>query len=226
MPGAMELRKITDLRIGTEVRHAAFLSEDRVAVSTGTGDVFEVAFGAPPGPGPLLLEGRWILEPVAKALGQRTVEPAGGSYPRLAASPDGGLLIVNTHDAVLVACPLTGERPRLIAETWGNYEPPLQFSPDGEWLRAGEAPLVVYDVRTWKWWPFPDLGVAVWHPVQPRLLVLDSERRLRWLDLSRGHGEPSPGPPLGDLANGVYEPQGLFLSARGGAASPSSRTGN
>jgi hypothetical protein len=206
----MELRKIGNLDIGKEVRHAAFLSEDRVAVSTPAGDVFEVAFGDSAQPR-LLLEGKRILKPVARALRQRKVEPAGGAYPRLAASPSGGRLIVNTHDAVLVACSLDGEPPRLIAETWGEYYPRIQFSPDGRWVCAGETPLLVFDVRTWKYKVFEDLAAAAWHPVLPRLLVLDGERRPRWLAM----GEPSPGPPLGDLANGVHDPVGLFLTSAG-----------
>ncbi|WNG36496.1 hypothetical protein F0U61_24575 [Archangium violaceum] len=113
----------------------------------------------------------------------RGVVPAGGGYPRLAVSPRGDAIVVNTDDFVLAGWEATGDSWSFMSAYWGLYYPDLEFSPNGEYFAAWSEIVIVFDVRGLQHRVTGSVGECAWHPSRPLLLCVDSDNALGWLDL-------------------------------------------
>lgn len=180
----MRIDRVQGLSFKANAVDLAFWNEDALLLTTSSGELWRVAMK--PQKEELIFTAEQMLGPVARALGKRSVSPAGGGYPRLAASSKAGVAVVNTHDMVLLACPLHGEgSPRLVSCGWGQYYPRLAFSPDASRLTVCADELIIFDTRSWHWYAAQgDAAICAWHPLEPWLLCLEpTTGQLRWLDL-------------------------------------------
>ncbi|HEU4882169.1 MAG TPA: hypothetical protein VFT45_07990 [Longimicrobium sp.] len=174
--------RVGEVSFGFDVRDLAFWDEETVILVTPAADVWRAVLDPHPRAVEKLYSGREVNAPLSAAFG-KPVEPATGGYPRLAVSARAGVAIVNTHDVVLVACPvgIDAGKPRLISEGWGNYDPQIAFSPDGARFSLMSGGVAVFDTTTWKFGHDEAAGTCVWHPRAPWTLVLD-EGRVGWID--------------------------------------------
>jgi hypothetical protein len=213
----MKVTRVATLSFGGEARDVVFWTDDLLLLTTPSAEVWRAI--AEPGqhPGELLFAANEVLAPVAQALGQLHVQPASGGYPRLAASVHAGVVVVNTHDLVLVACPLHGSRsPSLLFFGWGQYYPSLAFSRDGSRFSVTADHLLVFDTDSWQGQTRNACEVCAWHPREPMLLGLHRYTgQLGWTDW-RDSANPALR-PLGVLtaAQERIEPAGLIVDAAG-----------
>lgn len=192
MPG---ITRVGELSFGFDVRDAAFWDEETLILVTPAADVWHATLDPRPHAVDKLFTGNEVNGPLSRAFG-KPVAPATGGYPCLAASARARTVVVNTHDVVLVACPMgtvfprgrwwqrpvEAATPRIICDGWGDYYPPLAFSADGSRLAMAYEGVIVWDTATWTY-GHDEKGVdtVAWHPREPRTLVLD-EGRLAWID--------------------------------------------
>ena len=182
----MRIDRVHALSFEVDVADVAFWDEETLLLITPSAELWRVAVSSRTQKAELVFAADQILGPVARTFGQVTVSPAGGGYPRLAVSSAAGVAAVNTHDMVLVACPLHGEgMPRLVSSSWGQYYPRMEFSSDASRLMLCADDVLAFDTRSWRW--FEKQGVAnvcAWHPREPWLLGLESSTgQLCWTDL-------------------------------------------
>jgi hypothetical protein len=176
-----------ELSLPIEARHVVFADEGTLAFTSPVADVWKVAAGTAASHPELLFPSRLALAPVAEALGRATVDPARGDYPRLAVSLSANVVVVNTHDLVLVACPLNSEeKARLLAFGWGQYYPRMAFSADHSRFAAKADMLLVYDMTTWRGHALRSVEQCGWHPRQPMHLCVGYKGELFWADWSEG----------------------------------------
>jgi hypothetical protein len=204
----MKVNKLREIAVKDGIRDASFLSEDHLALITPCADVWRLSLISDDGE--LMFSGDEILKCVARKLGaEKPVKAAEGEYPCLAASPNSEWIVVNSHDAVLVAC---RKRPhsnvrflpfrsatemRLISDTWGIYYPAMQFSPDGGWLAIdNDGTSMVFNMHTLSWQELQISAPFAWHPRHGKLMGFNSHGEIVWMDVT----QPDPSPEiLGDL---------------------------
>lgn len=176
-----------DLPLGIEAQHVIFADEVTLAFTTSTADVWKVVASPMSARPELLLSGRSAISPVAQALGQVEVKPAGGGYPRIAVSQAANIVVVNTHDMVLIGCRLNGDKqPQLFSFSWGQYYPHLAFSSDGSRIAAKADILSVYDTLSWSGCSIDAAETSCWHPRQLMHLCVGYDGELFWADWSQG----------------------------------------
>jgi hypothetical protein len=191
------ITRVGELSFGMEVRDLAFWDEETLILVTPRADVWRAELRPRPRAVEKLFSGGQVNRPLSGAFGT-AVKPATGGYPCLVASARAGAVVVNTHDVVLVACPVGGTlaqprrwwqprgpgKPRLLCEGWGDYYPQVAFSPDGARLSLISRGVVVYDTTTWSYGHAEDAAdTCAWHPRAPRTLVL-REGHVGWIDWS------------------------------------------
>lgn len=182
----MKIERVHALSFEVDAVDMAFWDEDTILLTTPSAELRRVAVSPPDQEAELVCAADQVLGPAARALGETMVSPASGRYPRLSASRAAGVAVVNTHDMVLLACPLRGDgAPRLVSCGWGQYYPQLAFSPDASRLMVRADELIIFDTRSWRWHEaHGDESVCAWHPREPWLLRLDpTTGQLRWSDL-------------------------------------------
>ena len=209
------LARARELSFPVEARDIGFWDDGTLLLTTPSAEVWQADIAAAAGESVLLHPANRVIQPVAEAVGLPNAEPAGGRYPRLAASALAGAVIVNTSDLVLVACPRPGEiAGRLLHLGCGEYYPRMAFSRDGSRFTVCADTLLVFDTGSWKKKARDDSGVFAWHPREPRLLFLDAVTgRLMWTDW-RNVARPASW-PVGTLSpsEGRVEPAGLVVDA-------------
>ncbi|KYF69764.1 hypothetical protein [Sorangium cellulosum] len=182
----MKIERVRALSFEVDAVDVAFWDEDTLLVTTPSAELWRVAVEPRIQKAELVFAADQILDPVSRALGTVVASPASGGYPRLAVSREAGVAAVNTHDMVLLACPLQGEGgPRLVSYGWGQYYPRMAFSPDASRLMVCDDALVVFDTGSWRWHRMQgDANICAWHPREPWLLGLEpTTGKLRWSDL-------------------------------------------
>lgn len=181
--------KITSLQAPSfeaSVVDAAFGDEETLLFTTSSAELWRAVMKPESPRAERVLDAGPVLGPVAQALGEAMVSPARGGYPRLAVSYEAGVAVVNTHDVVLVACPLRGAgAPQLVWCGWGQYYPSLAFSPDGSRLMASADEVILFDTASWRsCLAHGGARFCAWHPREPRLLCLEPTRgELHWWDV-------------------------------------------
>ncbi|WP_438010540.1 hypothetical protein WME89_19010 [Sorangium sp. So ce321] len=182
----MKIERVRALSFEVDAVDVAFWDEDTLLVTTPSAELWRVAVEPRIQRAELVFAADQILGPASRALGTAVASPASGGYPRLAVSREAGVAAVNTHDMVLLACPLHGEGgPRLVSYGWGQYYPRMAFSPDASRLMVCADDLVVFDTGSWRWYKMQgDANICAWHPREPWLLGLEpTTGKLRWSDL-------------------------------------------
>ncbi|MCZ6691834.1 MAG: hypothetical protein O7H41_19790 [Planctomycetota bacterium] len=214
----MKLQKVRDLDLDVGVVDVAFLDEDRILVTSPVADVWSLDLDPSDARPTLVSPATDVLAPIARSFGKEAMDPAQGAYPRLVASDAAGSMVVNSHDFVLLKSPLSGEPKWLaISITWGLYYPDLIFSPDGARFAARSDTLIIYETEGWKWRTHDCSVVCAWHSTESKLLCLDFDNRLGWLDYTDWPEEPPPFELLGETsAKKKWEdPSGLAISPQG-----------
>lgn len=179
-----ELVRLYDLDLGTEVRDAVFIDEEHILFTTPWGNVRTATVGPGRRRTKLLLTWWRMLPQIARAIGAWWISPRvpEALLPRVAASAASKLAAVNTHDMVIFILSLAGRKgPALTMAGWGEYEPRLGFSPDGEFLAAQADHLYLLDMRLRHTTDYA-VEASDWHPAESRMLVLDYHDRLSWID--------------------------------------------
>jgi WD40 repeat protein len=178
---------VQTLPITHQVRDAAFLGEDSLILTDPSANLWRYSLES--GQVELFHRGTDVMASFPDG-----VQPAGGTYPGVAASPNGETLVVNTHDLVLMGRDAAGGPWRCMYEQWGAFYPELQFSPDGEHFAAWSEFVVVFDVRGLQYRGRALARACAWHPSRPLLLCADSDT-LGWLDLEKLQGQTAPVSP-------------------------------
>jgi hypothetical protein len=211
------IARLHELSFEVDARGVVFWDDNTLLLTTPSAEVWRAVVAPTPGKAELSVTAKHVLGPVAQALGQADVKPASGGYPRLAASTRAGAVVVNTHDLVLVACPMRGGNgARLLSFGWGQYYPAMAFSRDGTRFYACADHLLVFDTGSWQGQARDALQVCAWHPSEPLLLGLhEYTGQLGWTDWSDGANPTLR--PVGTLAasEGRIEPAGIVVDASG-----------
>ena len=213
----MTVARVQELSFEVDARDVVFWDDNTLLLTTPSAEVWRVVVAPTPGKAESSVAASRVLGPVAQALGQAAVKPARGGYPRLAASARAGAVVVNTHDLVLVACPLRGgDGARLLSFGWGQYYPRLAFSRDGSRFSACADHLLVFDTGSWEGRARDAPEVCAWHPREPLLLGLHAYTgQLGWTDWRDGANPTLR--PVGtlDASGGRIEPAGVVVDAAG-----------
>lgn len=172
------------------VRNAAFIDDARVLLTDGAGNVWQAnPFEAQAS---LLHPGESVLYPITTP-NPWIHSPAGGAYPLIASSKSGASIVVSIADVVL-SLKSPNKDWTLIAGQFGLYYPKIDYSPyhDGKfvlvhadcWTLVFEAATgnLVYEAKTFV--------ASAWHPTEPRLLVIDGDGGMSWIDFSEEQRQP------------------------------------
>lgn len=109
------------------------------------------------------------------------MQPAHGGYPRIAAAPGAGTVVINVSDLVLNARVGSGGWQPMTA-IYGIYYPHVEFSRDGTLFAAWGDWLFLFNARS-----LECLGVNeeacefTWHPRKPLLLAILINGELGWM---------------------------------------------
>jgi hypothetical protein len=213
----MTVARVYELSFEVDARDVVFWDDNTLLLTTPSAEVWRAVVAPTPGKAELSVAANRVLGPVALALGQADVKPAGGGYPRLTASGQAGVVVVNTHDLVLVACPMRGGNgARLLSFGCGQYYPAMAFSRDGARFSACADRVLVFDTGSWQGRARDAGEVCAWHPREPLLLGLhEYTGQLGWTDW-RDSANPTLR-PLGtlDASGGRIEPAGVVVDATG-----------
>ncbi len=210
----MRLHDIQRVEIPFGPRDAAFLDEETVLVTDAASNLWRHHLGEEAAT--LSTPGQGVLADFLRA----DARHAAGNYPRIVAGPGGSPVVVNTDDLVLVT-PDAGGRWKTVLESWGMYVPLLAFSADGRYLALhSETTLLVFRMPvgeqsflpndlSGEWRPSTghhvepllvdeDVDAFAWHPSEPLLLRLRSDRVLRVVDPQTGEEVRTLGTVLPD----------------------------